>query len=168
MRVFDYETGKHIFATGASGVELIAAIMRYYDIILQVNDKHKNDNNFSDKRTELDTTKFLNLLAKIPTEYVCKKNYEILKKQKEELEQERKDSYQSYCRNSEDSYYKSEIERYKNEIYGLHREMDLRESKHQQEIDELEKKIQKWQAMYTGQAEANAILCRKIEKLEEA
>lgn len=141
----------------ASGTEMIKEVFRKYDIQLLPKA------NYEVEEIKLDGEAFRELLLRIPTEYVAKKNYEMLKKKNEELEKQAQEQYKEYWEKKFENFEGNLKEITNNTINNAKAQFRVEKCELENRIQELESKVKKWQAMYTGQAEANAILVRKLE-----
>ena len=102
-------------------------------------------------------------------EYVHKGQYKAIRKENERLK-EKMERYDVDIQSIIDEKVKQKEkwveEALRNTKQMIQNESDYKINSLQTEKEELEKKLEKWKAMYTGQCEANRILIQKIERLE--
>lgn len=140
-------------------------INKYY-----INCMPKEKDKLNEKYIENDIEKFKKLLVAIPDEYVFKNNYKALKNNYKALNEaynkilkEKENGFQDYYREQKEenkrnveyrlNFYKMEIKsQYETKTRGLEIELEK-----QKAINE------KWKAMFTEQAMANAKLINKEE-----
>ncbi len=133
-------------------------INKYY-----INCMPKEKDKLNEKYIENDIEKFKKLLVAIPDEYVFKNNYKALNEAYNKILKEKENGFQDYYRERKEES-KRNME-YMLNVYKL-------EIKNQYEIriEDLEKELEKqkainekWKAMFTEQAMANAKLINKEE-----
>lgn len=149
---------KHRNITACGTRFLREFIDKYY-----INCMPKEKDKLNEKYIENDIEKFKRLLISIPDEYVFKNNYKALNEAYNKILKEKENGFQDYYRERKEEG-KRNIE-YLLNVYKL-------EIKNQYEIKmkDLEKELEKqkainekWKAMFTEQAMANAKLINKEE-----
>lgn len=149
---------KHRNITACGTKFLREFIDKYY-----INCMPKEKDKLNEKYIENDIEKFKRLLIAIPDEYVFKKNYKVLNEAYNKILKEKENGFQDYYREQKEenkrnmeymlNLYKMEIKsQYETKTRGLEIELEK-----QKTINE------KWKAMFTEQAMANAKLINKEE-----
>lgn len=145
------------------GMSYINEFLKHYKLAcVPKEDKYQNEYTINDIK------KFEEILNKLSDEYVHKGQYKKTLKENEELKEKMK-KYDSDIQSIIDERVKHK-EKWVEEVLQntkqiIQNEADYKIELLQTEKEELEKKLEKWKAMYTGQCEANRILIQKIEKL---
>ena len=145
------------------GMSYINEFLKHYKLAcVPKEDKYQNEYTINDIK------KFEEILNKLSDEYVHKGQYKKTLKENEELKEKMK-KYDSDIQSIIDERVKYKEkwveEALKNTKQIIQNEADYKIELLQTEKEELEKKLEKWKAMYTGQCEANRILIQKIEKI---
>lgn len=146
------------------GTAFINEFLKHYNINCTPVDKKYNN-----ERTANDIKKFEEILNKLSDEYVHKGQYKAIRKENEKLK-EKMERYDVDIQSIIDERVKQKEkwieEALRNTKQMIQNDADYKIKSIQTEKEELEKKLEKWKAMYTGQCEANRILIQKIERLE--
>jgi len=148
---------------GKTGGEYIEQFLKDYEIEFV----NKNGNCTTTEMDE-DIKKFTELLKGFSSNWVNKKAFNSMKSRlnniEQELNEERENNYEKYWQDKFNNFQKN-LENALSTGSSLYKsKVDNEKKELENKIDELEKRVKKWQAMYTGQAEANAILCKKLEE----
>lgn len=145
------------------GTTFINDFIKHYEIFCKPKVEEYNN-----EWTTNDIKKFKEILNKLSDEYVHKGRYKKTLKENEKLKEKMK-KYDSDIQSIIDERVKQKEkwveEALRNTKQIIQNEADYKIELLQTEKEELEKKLEKWKAMYTGQCEANRILIQKIEKL---
>jgi predicted RNase H-like nuclease (RuvC/YqgF family) len=146
------------------GTSFINEFLKHYKLAcVPKEDKYQNEHTINDIK------KFEEILNKLSDEYVHKGQYKAIRKENEKLK-EKMERYDVDIQSIIDERVKQKEkwieEALRNTKQRIQNEADYKVKSLQTEKEELEKKLEKWKAMYTGQCEANRILIQKIERLE--
>ena len=143
----------------ASGMKFLEEFIDKYYINCMPKEKDK----LNEKWIEGDIEKFNRLLNSIPNEYVFKNNYKMLQNTYNKILKEKENGFQDYYRERKEED-KRNME-YLLNVYKLEikNQCEIKMKDLEKELEKQKAINEKWKAMFTEQAMANAKLINKEE-----